>query len=383
MKKTFCFRALLTAVAVLMVTFAFGQCDTCTCTDACGNVVSCQPKPLIEFSGYANAGYYGNTVGSDFNGNSNTWSHSGGALNAIYASMTKKADTGGCGVDWGFGADLMFGEDYRFMHVEEGLDEKWNTASNNSYGFAMPQLYAEIAMNYWNVKMGHIYTPFGYEGAKATDRFFYSRGQSFDVLPVTQTGAWATYNGFENLEIGMGWFNGINQGFDDSNGGSMGVLSLKYQMTDRLALKYVIGSGDIYDYEIGGARVHTYGILNFASLEWKISPCFTAVTTFDYQDRKGPSHETVLVLGQHLYRDLTEKLKLGLRMEWERQRDLEANVSTETYNVALGANWKPLATECFLIRPEVRYDHCSAAIYGENNDKDHQVCLGVDMLFRF
>ncbi|MDO5567204.1 MAG: outer membrane beta-barrel protein, partial [Planctomycetia bacterium] len=119
------------------------------------------------FSGYVNAGFLANTRGAHWNGNASTGSRSGGGLQGAYISAVKKAETCKAGGDWGFGTDFMFGEDSRICRVYNGFDESWWTGRNGRgnpwYGFAMPQLYTEFAVQHWTVQLGHFYTPLGYE----------------------------------------------------------------------------------------------------------------------------------------------------------------------------------------------------------------------------
>ena len=53
----------------------------------------------------------------------------------------------------------------------------------------MPQLYAEIAYNDLKVKVGHFYTPIGYEVVQVPQNFFYSHSYSHTFgEPFTHTG---------------------------------------------------------------------------------------------------------------------------------------------------------------------------------------------------
>lgn len=143
--------------------------------------------PKTEWGGYISAGFFGNTCGAHWNGNANTSSHNGGGFDAIYLNAYKAASLERCGVDFGWGVDFAFGEDTRFMRTVTGWDEDWITGhdskGNETYGFAMPQIFGEMAVNAMKFQFGHFYTPLGYELIKTSDRYFYSRGCLLIVCP--------------------------------------------------------------------------------------------------------------------------------------------------------------------------------------------------------
>lgn len=345
----------------------------------------------IQWDGYVNAGFLCNTHGAHRNSYPYHNSHNGGGLNGIYLSAHKTAQTYGCGLDWGFGADIMFGEDARYMRSNQGLDQEWYTGHNcqgkPTYGFAMPQLYADIALNNWYVRMGHFYTLLGYEGAKATDRFFYSTSLSFDALPVTHTGVLASYKGFENLDITLGWVNGINNGFNTEEGDSMVTGKFTYRVRPGVTMSYSFLSGDFNSNSIGlGGSMQGYGCINAADLEVELTERLTSVTTVDYDDYNFYTKHTELTFGQYLFYTVNDCWKWGMRMEWCKTV-VGDYAQPEKFSLTVGANWKPFATDTFLIRPEMRYDSAMtyAAGRGLFNDGDSpdQFMLGLDMLYKF
>ncbi len=342
----------------------------------------------IQWSGYAEAGIMCNTYGNPVNGYPNSGSFNGGGLNALYLSALKEAKTNGCGIDWGFGADFMFGEDARIMRSNTGLDQSWVTGhdrfGNGTYGFAMPQLYMDIAVNDWTVRLGHFYTFLGYEGAKATDRFFYTRGLSFDGLPVTHTGAIVTYNGFENLTVSLGWVNGINNGFDTNFGESLIVGKFVYKFNPAVKISYGFGAGNIAYESIAPGT----GCIHAADLEIELSERLTSVSTFDYgdyNDSLSTKKTTDLTFGQHLYYTLNDSWKLGTRIEWNRTV-FPTQDFLERFSLSVGANWKPFNTDSFMIRPELRYDSATklngVGMFNDGRNPD-QILLGFDLLYNF
>ena len=70
------------------------------------------------------------------------------------------------------------------------------TFDNGIYGWAMPQAYGEVGYGDWSVKVGHFFTPVGYEVVPATGNFFYSHSLTlFNSEPFTHTGVLGTYSG--------------------------------------------------------------------------------------------------------------------------------------------------------------------------------------------
>ena len=66
------------------------------------------------------------------------------------------------------------------------------------YGWAIPQAYLEVANGDLSTKIGHFFTPIGYEVIPATGNFFHTHSYTmFNSEPFTHTGVLSTYSGFE------------------------------------------------------------------------------------------------------------------------------------------------------------------------------------------
>ena len=334
-----------------------------------------------------NAGYFTNFEGDRSNGYTDCWSETTPAFNALYLSGVKKAYTGGCGYDIGFGVDFMFGEDARIFKSARGLDQGWTTGhmsdGRDSYGFAMPQLYMEMAINNWAVKMGHFYGVLGYEGATAPSRFFYTKGLICSVSPVAQTGVLATYSGFQNLDVTLGWVNGWNNGFDNSEyGEGMVEGAFTYHMNEYASIKYAFmaGTTDLagptgflgVDNALSGkgdASVHN------VVLDLQLTGRLESVSLLYYGDFDG---NTVLALGEHLYYDLNCCTKAGFRAEWLKESVTESELTT----FGIGLNYHPAGYQNLYIRPELRYDK----VNGDKSllsDRVDQFTIGFDIMMTF
>ena len=366
-----------------------GACKRNGCADAFFGKLKKSIREGTCWSGYMNAGYFTNFKGDPSNGYTDCWSSTSPAFNALYLSGVKKAYTGGCGYDVGFGIDFMFGEDARIFHSARGLDQGWTTGhmadGRDSYGFAMPQLYVEMAINNWAVKMGHFYGVLGYEGATANSRFFYTKGLLCSVSPVAQTGVLATYSGFENLDVTLGWVNGWNNGFDNSDYGE-GMIegAFTYRMNQYASIKYAflagttdlagpfgfIGPNNSMSGD-GSASVHN------VVLDLQLTGRLESVSLLYYGDFEG---NTILVLGEHLYYDINCCTKAGFRAEWMKYSENGSESELTTYGI--GLNIHPEGYQNLYIRPELRYDKVNGDTAMLNGRVD-QFTIGFDVMLTF
>ncbi len=338
----------------------------------------------IRYNGYANGGIYANTFGADYNGGINSGSESGLSLNGAYIAVLKETETSESGFDWGFGVDFMFGEDSRFLRVEHGLDEKWDTGHNRfgdpTYGFAMPQLYGKVAWNNWSFTAGHIYAPFGYESCRADERFFYSTGLSFDALPATMMGGLLTYSGIENLEASVGLVNGADQGFSGTAGGSLLAGSAVWTPMEESSLTYSVGVGDFVDrrWRKTSGNLHSLVFEIQADFQWK----FAATLDYENVDDGTGTDVDLTIVGYHVYYTLDPNWKFGTRVEWSRNKTTGATAVNQL-GWTVGAAWTPDKIERLSVRPELRTDASDSKMFGTAYNKKVQLCLGVDALYSF
>ena len=390
---------------------ACSKCGNFACDGFCGRQGCADPffgklkKSICEgvcWSGYMNAGYFTNFAGDRSNGYTDCWSNTTPAFNALYISATKKAYTGGCGYDIGFGVDFMFGEDARIFRSARGLDQNWYTGhmynpdsgdyDRPSYGFAMPQLYLEMAINNWSVKLGHFYGLLGYEGATAPSRFFYTKGLVCAASPVSQTGVLATYNGFQNLDVTLGWVNGWGNGFDNSEyGEGMVTGAFTYRINESASLKYAFlaGTTDMAGLTgfMGPYAWSEKGVGSAHSFVFKLQlTCrLESVSTLNYSDFTDLYDNNIqtLILGQHFYYDINCCTKAGFRAEWMKNREISDDFTNEYTSLAFGLNYHPAGNQNLFIRPELRYDRITGYDNYPLNGRPDQFTIGFDVMMTF
>ena len=324
----------------------------------------------FNINGYADAGGLFNANSADWNViSANSKSDLG--LNAAYVSLEKAVRNNGCGPDFGFGLDFMYGTDYRYMRSYAGLDQDWNTG-DDGYGFAMPQIYGELAFNQWSVKFGHFYSLLGYEQAREDRRFFYSTSLAFDFRQVTTTGVLFNYNGFDNWDFSFGWINGDDTGFSNDYGESMVTGMARYHCSDWASVKWALQIGDGGVFGDGTDEfVNSFTFNVRCSSHWGYALEYNYANY--YRQNWAASHYNVI--GNHIYYTINKAWQLGARVEW-----LGLVKGLDGGEFTFGANWNPWRT--LFVRPEIRYDWGNAERFDLGAEKD-QLALGFDIRYDF
>ena len=186
-------------------------------------------KRNISTFGWIEAGVGGNNWGGPFNGTITFNDRAGQVMmNQLYLVNERTLDTEDGGWDIGGRVDLLYGTDYTYT-TATGLDAhaygdynslfipSWN--SSKYYGLAMPQLYGEVGRGDVSVKIGHFYTPMGYEVVPAVGNFFYTINNTFQYgEPFTHTGILGNWKANDQLTV----YAGVVNGWDNFNSGTPG-----------------------------------------------------------------------------------------------------------------------------------------------------------------
>lgn len=353
---------------------ACGGCNSCSSCSVCIPVFPCRCKGepwtlqsmltgdpgccSITYGGWVSAGAYGNAYGAPNNGvigmrdvgNEFT-------VNQVWGYMEKATHTGGCGWDWGFRADMLFGTDGQDTQAFGSLplspnawDNRWDTSAD--YGSALPQLYAEVAVNDLKVKMGHFYTILGYEVVPATGNFFTSHSYSmYFGEPFTHTGVLAEYALFENLTVWGGWVQGWDTAFDNPRGSNDFLGGIRAPLLDAATLTWALDFG--HDDLTGDDR-----FLQSIVVDVDVTQRLNYVLQSDWGQVKNVGSSEWYSVNNYLFYTINDCWKLGTRLEWFRDNDgvrmPPGGVPGEYWEVTCGVNWRPLANVVF--RPELRYD---------------------------
>ena len=371
-------------------------------------------------------------------------------LNQLNLFVERAVKTEGKGWDVGFRADFMFGTDAIFTQaygnpafdVNSGraLSDRGNwdleicCNSSRTYGIAFPQAFAEVYApvgNGLNVKVGHFYTPIGYETVPAPNNFFYTHAYTMQYgEPFTHTGVLSNYTITKNFTAMAGAIGGSGTGgwdgnFDRQMGNWGGIGGITWTSDDRKSSLNISGTGST-------ASTRNSSFWGMYSIVLK--HMFTDKTHFVLQHDHGFADNVLLAnlkyagvvkdaewygVNMHVYYDLTPNLSIGARGEWFRDREgfrvfspgrvaaatnhlgssyalggatqLASSTPADYYAVTIGANWKAVRTlnldwkglKQLNIRPNIRYDRADALHaaayrpYGGNKD---QVLFSLDAI---
>ncbi len=368
----------------------------------------------VRMRGWLNGGYMGNTrrPASRFHGPYNAVDRDEIMGNQAYLiAEAGEIPTDGC---WGVGGrvDVLYGFDYNlaesfgFEKRDDGAP-RWNT--NEFYGFAMPQAYGEVGNNKVSVKVGHFYTPVGYEGVQAVGNFFYSKAYSYQFAgPFQHWGGLVTWNVSDRLSVQ----GGLTNGWDalDRTTDRLGFLAgVKYQH-ESFWVSLAATTGEETNNLAGFPGLVTdytnrtrYSALLGLYLTEKIEYVFHHWYGFQANGAPGvvgaaggPGNADWWGIDQYLYYTINCKWKAGVRGEWFYDQDgtrIGLNRASNpnkppfagsVYSVALGLNYTPHPN--FVFRPEIRADFYDSKFGGlpfDDGTRVNQLMVGLDGIVKF
>ena len=384
------------------------------------NETSLLKKNGITVGGWANAGITYNATGSDngFNGPVTFGDrHSEVQLNQLNLFIQRAVATEGTGWDFGGRFDVMFGTDSFFTQaygvpgVDQGTGNPlhrghWDlnflgSATNRFYDLALPQAYGEAYIpvgNGLNVKVGHFYTPIGYETVPAPDNFFYTHAYTMQFgEPFTHTGILANYAVDGNWSVVGGALTGSATGgwdgnFDQQLGNWGGLLGTTWTSNDKGTSANITGTYSATSEQSSNAWA-MYSIV----LKHNITDKTHLMVQHDHGFANGiliggtPTDTEWYGINTHLTYDIKDNLVAGLRGEWFRDQDgyrvgypartyAGTNSGSSYYAVTAGLTYKP--TTWLNLRPNVRYDWADGSRpFG--NTKQDQFLFSTDFSITF
>jgi len=333
----------------------------------------------VNIGGWASFGYHSKS--------NDLFNDSPNRVNTHQAWVYAEKVADACNGPFGFRADFMYGIDagdtQAFGNPPGTWDylNGWDAGSpaffGQGYGWALPQLYGELAVGDWRIKAGKFFTLVGYEVVPATGNFFYSHAMTmYNSEPFTHTGVLATKSVGCNLEVHVGYTLGWDTGFDQLNDGSSWLGGFSYTLGDYATLTYISTAGN---FGWRGDDGYEHSVVLDTNLSDKLNYVFQT----DYL-RVDSTGEDNFGINQYLLYTLNDCVGLGARMEWWKGDVLTgyaphggvlpAAGSLSYYAATFGANIRPHAN--VVIRPEVRVDWSPAANYDETY-------FGVDSVITF
>jgi hypothetical protein len=311
-------------------------------------------------------------------------------LQQAYFDVEKKAKTDGCCCDWGYRVDAVYGTDafaaQSFGNHNNDFDKPWDFGV---YGWAIPQLYAECGVDNWDIKVGHFYTPVGYEVYPANGNFFYSHSLSwFNSEPVTHTGVLGAYTPNECWTYYAGWTLGWDSGFDqsgpddDRSSGNNAILGFTHKINDNLTFTYLATVGDFgfrSDDEFGYEHTIIYDVKLCSKYEYVMENDIVRTDGTFF----GAGHEEDYEVANYFLYTINDCWKAGFRGEWWKSNQVTGQ-NASFYEMTAGVNYKASAN--LLVRPEVRYDWCPGQEAAENAlgvDFYNRVELGIDAIYTY
>jgi hypothetical protein len=334
--------------------YAAPACDT-SCGDACGGGCGiCWPcgcllsdlgeahklwEPCCEESQWVGAGWLAQGYvwnpyrpADRFNGPM-TWNDRANEyqMNELYYYFGRAAKTDECCLDWGARIDTMYGTNYRW-NTSAGFETNFDT-NNAFYGLAIPQLYAQLGYNNWDIKVGRWFSPVGYYVVGTANNFFATLPFTFQYgEPFTHTGIIATKKLSDSLTVGGAITHGWDSSDNTGNPHAGGLITTTYTIDDQRTLAYVGVFGPEVNFSGVNLASNGFGYTTryLQTLVYvnKFSDDVTGVIQSDYgtQDDAliGPSGNNVDArwygLNTYLYWNQTCRCQWGVNAEWFRDQ---------------------------------------------------------------
>jgi hypothetical protein len=311
-------------------------------------------------------------------------------LNQFYLYAEKAANTEGCCWDFGGRIDVLVGSDYYFTtstgwETNPDGSQDWNSedgprfqfGSAKLFGIAAPQMYAQVYAPIgtgWDIKLGHFYTPMGYETVTSTGNFFYSHAFTHQYFePFTHWGVYGTTPISDSVKLGLGATAGWDT-LDDSSDKLSAMGTVTWTSCDQnTSVFYGITIGEEPGILKENGRIYqslyvTRKMCNLLSvtgtdLLWQNDGSFSNSGAVDDAE--------CYSVYQYLIYEINKCLSAGIRGEIAQDDDNLrivpigagpaalglpgpfAEESTYT-SLTVGLNWKPF--ENVRVRPELRWD---------------------------
>ena len=294
--------------------------------------------------------------------------------------------------DVGWRTDVMFGSDARFVQ-SRGFDDEWVTGTYAAW--AIPQLYAEVMLpgeRGASIQAGRFWTPLGYDGIPAADRFFYSVTNTYMFAePSTHWGGMAKVPLTQRWTAQAGIVNGWDV-FNDNNDSPAFLGTLGWASEDEATtLTGVLYLGDnsdtVDDNQMSYSLMFRQELDRWTFLFWHDLGCAERIAT---SPSGGSKNAQWYGINNYLQYAITDQVAIGGRLEWFRDDDgvlLKTATSDnllgpgDLFSLTCGINYAPHPN--WLLRPEVRYDWANRVTPFDDLTEKHQWTIAADLITRF
>ncbi|MEY4684585.1 MAG: hypothetical protein RLZ25_1044 [Pseudomonadota bacterium] len=312
----------------------------------------------------------------------------------------------------GFTLDNLVGTDWNNSYSYGFLD---NAFRWNQIGWDLPQAFFSFSRKdqdntLWEVELGKVFTPYGYEDVRASERPLYSTGYLFNfIYPTTQTGVSIECQWIEGLSVYQAVTNAPDISvnylvrpnyvggltFDDGAELPTAISFYVSYGEGLMRMATVMQSGVPFmpmDFDSFAKPEIGNMLILSESLEKTLSPSVTltldltqgsfgrAKTLYDHLPGTSGTWFGGGLWLQH--KELTEQLKGVVRLEVLYNSNGVATGYAGTFiESTLGVSYTPW--EALTFRPELRYDRAFGATPYINASSQQQFSLNVDGILRF
>jgi hypothetical protein len=288
--------------------------------------------------------------------------------------------------EWQMGGrfEFMFGTDTPNTQATGHWDSHLiSSADLRNYDLAFPQAYLEVLWPFGNgmtTKVGHFYSIIGYESVAAPNNQFVSHSYSMKSSPFTMSGLLNSYAVNDWLTIQAGAVTGPDN--LDQHAGAwsfLGGLSLTNLEHSR-DFTFSVLNGNVDDTQ-PSQLLYYYAMFHQAlGKQWH----FVLQHDYGHQQKVRNNHDAKWYsIVNYLSYEFNPDWTAGLRSEWFRDNDgTRFNSAPGSYYAASAmVNWKTLTW--LTLRSEIRYDWASGLKPFQNQTRQDQLLIAVDMVLRF
>jgi hypothetical protein len=199
--------------------------------------------------------------------------------------------------------------------------------------------------------------------------------------PTTLNGAVLAYQVSDNFSVYNAWG---NTGFFNDSRNNAYVGGFNWQV-GKLGLSYGIIWGS--DAHKNSNDPTTQYFIQSIVANLQLTDHWNYVFEWTVENDKANAHSGYYGINQELFYKLNQHWSVGARYEWlhlygngsSRYANIQ-NVDTVN-SLTLGLNWKP--TNCFTLKPEIRYDNVKDGTPFNDGLKGHQLSFGLSGVLTF